>query len=431
MHVLEPSPAPMAGHLVQAELVPELVDPAEKALCGEIAGVLTIRNGDITDSLLDWLLQVFPELPDDQTEHTALRASITDNLRTMWQMVAGGLVPSVVEPPPSALVWPRKMVHQRVPVSVLTRIYYVGHAMIWHRWVQPAVALHAGEGVDVAKVGAWLHAATFNYLDRAAQRVAEHYEAEAAELFGSRVRSRTAAALEVVHGKPVTAATRRALDFALHDPHRAWVLWAPESPLDLRTELLRTAEDVHAVLGHGDRLALSHGPSEVWGWTSRPVELSPELRGRLLRVLRQPALPRLHLAVSAPAVHETGFRDGILDARRLQSAVVSAGLPAPTVHTQEEAGLAALLLADPAGARRFIATRLRGLAADTSAARTLRETLRVFLAESGSHSRAAAALRVHRNTVAYRLRRVEAELGRPLQLPEHELSSALLIDAWL
>ena len=45
------------------------------------------------------------------------------------------------------------------------------------------------------------------------------------------------------------------------------------------------------------------------------------------------------------------------------------------------------------------------------------DTMRIWLAEAGSTSTAASRLHVHRNTVRYRLRRIEELTGRSLTKP--------------
>jgi len=57
----------------------------------------------------------------------------------------------------------------------------------------------------------------------------------------------------------------------------------------------------------------------------------------------------------------------------------------------------------------------------------LRETLAVFVGCGGSVARAAEALYVHRNTVRYRLRRVEQLTGLDLRRPEDRLLCELVL----
>ncbi|MFJ4210869.1 PucR family transcriptional regulator [Paenarthrobacter sp. NPDC089675] len=388
----------------------------------------------MTEGLLVWLPQVFPALADERYDQAAMAASINDNLRTMWSMVANDLSPDFVEPPPSALAFPRRLVHDNVPASVLLRVYYVGHAMIWHRWVIPELASISRPQPFLAVVEARLHGDIFNYLDRAALRVLEQYEAEKAELRSFGGSSRSVIAYDVLSGSVLSASARRRLEFALDKNHLAWVLWAQESPLDFQEGLADLGGTVHDILGRGDRLAIFRGPNELWGWTGLPVAMTENVRGSLLHALDNASSKRsgagFHLAVGSAGYGEVAFRDGLADARAIQSAVVAAGRRSPSVYTVKEAGLATLLLANPLAASRFMRTHLKGLQGVEPNAVLLRQTIQEFLATGGSYAKTAERLGVHRNTVLYRLQRAEKELGVPIQPPADDLAAALLIADW-
>ncbi|GAA1465902.1 PucR family transcriptional regulator [Nocardiopsis exhalans] len=79
------------------------------------------------------------------------------------------------------------------------------------------------------------------------------------------------------------------------------------------------------------------------------------------------------------------------------------------------------VLLDPAGTSGLRRELLGPLARDTGAARTLRETLRVWLARHGNWDRAAADLGVHRNSVRYRIGRIERDLGVDLADAEQRM----------
>ena len=65
-----------------------------------------------------------------------------------------------------------------------------------------------------------------------------------------------------------------------------------------------------------------------------------------------------------------------------------------------------------------LGAEIRGVALSPDAdSAVLLSTLRVWFAERGATSSAAAKLHVHRNTVRYRLRRVEELTGRDLAEP--------------
>ncbi|WP_017586645.1 helix-turn-helix domain-containing protein [Nocardiopsis ganjiahuensis] len=78
-------------------------------------------------------------------------------------------------------------------------------------------------------------------------------------------------------------------------------------------------------------------------------------------------------------------------------------------------------LLDPADARDLSRELLGPLAGDTGTARTLRTTLRTWIARHGNWDRAAADLGVHRNSVRYRIGRIERDLGVDLADAEQRM----------
>lgn len=395
----------------------------------------------MTEDVVAGLVDIFPRVGPPCGDVPALRSSVHDNMVTMWSMVANGLEAADVNPPLNALLWPRKMIRARVPLGTLMRVYYVGHANIWHRWVHPQLIELAAGGADTTLVSARLHSLVFTYLDQAALRVAEQYYAERLELTGSEDRLQQAAVRDLLAGSRITPAIERAVRFPVAEQHRAWILWLPPTATDLGPVLPSLADGVHALLGgrSSARLTTRHGPTEVWGWTGAPVA-APLATEKLARLLGLPPdaerawtvtrrLPRL--VIAAPEAGAVGFRYGHEEAGAVRAAMDRAEAVSTNVMTSEEAGLAALLVADPPSARRFARRHLGTLAASGQRDATLLTTLRTFLANAGSFQRTAAALGVHRNTVLKRIRRCEAELGRPVTSSEPELTAALLILDWL
>jgi DNA-binding PucR family transcriptional regulator len=158
------------------------------------------------------------------------------------------------------------------------------------------------------------------------------------------------------------------------------------------------------------------GEATIW---TTPAALSPppELASMLP--------PGLRAAIGRTASGVDGFVATKRQADLARS--VAAGHDGPAVTFYDDVALAAVLLRDRDAARTFAADELGGLTARTRAAAELRETLSAYFANGHDQSRTADALGVHRNTVAKRLRRAEATLGRPITSRPRELEAALTI----
>jgi DNA-binding PucR family transcriptional regulator len=144
-----------------------------------------------------------------------------------------------------------------------------------------------------------------------------------------------------------------------------------------------------------------------------------------VRAVSPPAGVRV--ALGAPAAGMDGFRRSHLDALETQRLMhrVPGGL---RLAAYEDVRLVALVAQDEERAAEFVTRTLGGLAvADAD----LRETLRVYIREEFSASRAARALFTHRNTVLNRLARARELLPVPLAGHGLEIGLALELVHWL
>ncbi|GGJ71413.1 PucR family transcriptional regulator [Streptomyces brasiliensis] len=433
---------------IQADLGPHTIGAAEAATLCDLGQRLYEKAPQITEGFVAWCAELFPRVRLPGGDLGPLTNSVYDNMVTMWGMVANGLTPEDVDPPPYALLWPRKMIQARVPLGTLMRVYYVGHAMIWHRWVQPELTELAAQGKDTTVIAARLHSLTFTYLDLAALRVAEQYYAAQQELTNPSSRVRRGAVQDILAGAQPSAAARKALNFSIDGVHRAWILWLPPTAHEQWRGLSALAERIHNLLGgtrYGEALTVEDGLTEMWGWTAATTEIDPAVLTKLRSLLvpgtadsdginsaQVNPVRGIRLALGARCTGLSGFRDGHEEVRSLRTAMDRARVLPANVVTTNEAGLAAVLMSDPQSARRFALRRLGPLATATPpAAESLRSTLHVFLANSGSYQRTADQLGIHRNTVLNRIQRCEAELGYSVRSAEQDLLAALLILDWL
>lgn len=88
------------------------------------------------------------------------------------------------------------------------------------------------------------------------------------------------------------------------------------------------------------------------------------------------------------------------------------------------------VLLGPAGADGLARRVLGPLAEDTDSARVLRDTLRTWLTRHGNWDRAAADLGAHRNSVRYRIGRIERDLGVDLADAEQRMRLWFALTRW-
>lgn len=200
--------------------------------------------------------------------------------------------------------------------------------------------------------------------------------------------------------------------------HRALVLWSEGVGTASAGSLERFAAQLMDSRGLRQRLMVPMGLSELWCWVTRP---GPGQDDEAVRM----DLPE-GVGMAAGQVHRGrgGFRRSLKEAlsaqRVAQVGPWSSGRSVPFV----DAALWGLLLENLEAATDFVVDELAGLVADDDSTAALRETLSTFLT-THSPSATAAQMFIARNTVAYRLRRAEAVLPRPVATRGTELGIAL------
>ncbi|MFE0193302.1 helix-turn-helix domain-containing protein [Streptomyces sp. NPDC058989] len=184
---------------------------------------------------------------------------------------------------------------------------------------------------------------------------------------------------------------------------------------------------------------LRHSPGEPFAAGGLPggeavavVPATPEAERRCERTPPDGVWPAphalrqapLHAGVSAPAAAAEGLGSALEQARyALAAARSEAPEGSRVVRVDDLSTMGPLFAGVPADVRRAFSSRVLGpLARGGSAShRMLLETLEVFLAQHGSWSRTAEKLRLHVNTVHYRIQRIEMLTGRDLSRLDHKL----------
>ena len=135
--------------------------------------------------------------------------------------------------------------------------------------------------------------------------------------------------------------------------------------------------------------------------------------------------PDVHMALGSYERQVAGFRR-TLDQADAVRGLAASRQPDSRVVAYDEDGIAAvaMLARDLPATRRWVNEVLGPMAAATEAASRTRETVRVFL-RTGSYTDTSDELALHRNTVKYRVSKVERERGRPLVEGRLDLELAL------
>lgn len=199
---------------------------------------------------------------------------------------------------------------------------------------------------------------------------------------------------------------------------RSPTAFADGSPLrDAAQSMLRSAGVTAELLMDVDR-------TEVWAWVHS--------RGpRSVDSSRIACDADVLATVGRRSFGVEGFRSTHADAQAA-ARVVTLNAPASMdgqVVAFQDVRLAALLTANAADAMGFMQEELGALCEGGDQMKALRETVRVYLECSCRPQEAARRLFVAKNTVIYRVKRVEELIGRDVKTRQLELHAALLLAA--
>jgi hypothetical protein len=293
-----------------------------------------------------------------------------------------------------------------VPIDMAIWVYRVGHSVQWDGWFR-LVERHEG-GAEARR--ALLEAGSrffFAYADRMSRWAAEEYMAERDRMLRGREQRRVNLVRELLAGRNLDAGGL-GYDLSLH--HLGGIAWGSEA-----------ADSARALAKSLDRRLLIVGAADEtwWAWLGGRSPLSE--RGQsTLRRWRPPQGTRF--AFGEEAGGREGFRSTHEEA--LAAHRVASGEEPPVTH-YEDVALQVLAGQDPERARAFVSRELLGIDGEDARSQHLRETLREYFAAHQNAAAAAAALGIHEQTVAQRLRAVEQRTGRSVAARRAELDTAL------
>jgi DNA-binding PucR family transcriptional regulator len=387
-----------------------------------------LRPGPLAEEMADLLMASIPELgrASDEDFRAGLLLSCESNVSAIWNGMLTGAPLDSIAPPPDAVAWAHELVHRGVQLPALLRAYRLGHGLAERRLEEAAAGLEIEPEIRWRVLARMSHH-LFAYIDAVCTELVDDYEQERAQWIRGAAAARAELVTAIVERQPVDArVASEKLRYDVSRRHLALIAWGEPSRAGQRAGSLESeAIALAAALGGGPVLTVPIGERVVWAWTSGDHVIDDPT------VITQMLGEGVRAAIGTCREGLAGMADSHDESRVARRVAELRALRPGAVVGYRAADLTALLTADPVEAVRFTEAELGELIADTDVAARLRATIRVYLEENLSPARAARRLGVHQNTVVYRVKRTEEQLGHPIEERRLRLEVALQLSSMI
>lgn len=359
-----------------------------------------------------------PELADRDMSRD-LAASTRAHTRTMLSNLTSDNFEFTL--PAEAYAFARTIARRGFDLRVLLRTYHAG---------MEAVLDYMNEAVEQREVPREIERAvmlrmfdrTTKWIGMSVELLTDTYVEERERVLRAALNRRTETVRALLAGEDLDtdqAAVR--LGYRLSGHHLAFVLWTDQGETggdgEVTDLLDRVAAGVAAGLGSTRLLTVSSGASGMWAWAglddlAHAADLAAP--GRIGHLLGDSIDEPVRVAFGVPGARIAGFRTGHREAMAARQ-VAERGEGGHRVVAYRDVEIAYLAGVDAEAMRELIERELRALAGTDENAVRLRRTLHTYLSQHRSPEATAKALGVHKNTVRYRLQRIEELLGHPIE----------------
>lgn len=371
-------------------------------------------------------------LDGDQQLVELLQASIESNVSTIFHMLQNDIGLQALKPPTAAVEYAVRLAQRDIPLSALTRAYYLAQSMFLRVALEEVEALDLPDGVRlevVRGIANGIHA----YIDWMLQRVTDEYGTEHRRWWSARATTNTAVILKVLRGETVSPQSFTAeTHYELEQRHLGMVAGFedPAGGVEAQQRLDRLVRQVAALLGSTRAPLISAvDRTTAWSWASMPAaQLQQKTRQAIDDVVA--GQPGVRLALGGIEAGIEGFRrshEQAVGAWRVALAASRYRTVPVIADADPYVALTSILLKDQVASVNWMKRVLGSFAGPGEANAAVRETLRVFFATGQNYSRTAELTGVHRNTVRHRVARFEAERKATMDLDPLEVALALRI----
>lgn len=365
------------------------------------------------------IIAKLPELGDRDIRRD-LAASTRAHARTML----AGITSDTIDPtvPAEAHAFARTVARRGFELRLLLRTYHVGLEAVLDYMAEAVDARQPPSEIERAVLLRLFDRST-KWIGNSVETLTDTYMEERERVLRAALNRRTETVRALLAGDEVDIeqASLR-LGYRLAQTHLAMVLWTdePGDGATIRADsadggtiglLDRVASRLAAEFGSGAALTVASGASGMWAWiesgTGRPI--GPDIQ-KATALVEAP----VRVAFGMPGERVDGFRRSHREAMAARQVAERGAGERARVTVYGDVEIAYLAGVDESAMRGLIERELGALAGTDAGSARLRETLHAYLRCQRSPEATARLLGVHKNTVRYRIQRIEELLGHPV-----------------
>ncbi|RYF55215.1 MAG: ABC transporter substrate-binding protein [Comamonadaceae bacterium] len=405
--------------------------PAARELVAAVATAANTHHDEIVRLIIDRLFSEIAGVAADQRLVDLATAGADASVTANVQMLKHDIDVEWMTVPGALREYARVVAQRGFPAAVLEQGSRLTRNVVL-RWCLEQLGPLGDDPVVVAQAAVDLMSQLTGWGDNLYQQLLEIHEATFESWLRNRSAARSARIDDLLEGRQVEVGeVETTLAYNLDQWHLGVILWTGRSAGS--DDLARIEGVVNALSKHlgcqGRPLFEPRDERTAWAWlpvgARRPVNLS--------EVAASIASRDDSVTVALGAAHHG--REGFVRTHQqaAQAAVVARASRVSGLHAvpMEEVGAVALMCSNLELTHMWVNDVLGPLAADDPTIALYRETLRVFLSSGGSYTTAALSLNMHKNSVMYRLRKIEGLLGRSVRERRLDLENALALCDWL
>ncbi len=410
----------------------ERSDPSAAESASDVSGALAPRAAEISADIYQLIVRDISQLRGDRRVLTLLEASVGENVATMLHVIQHGIDLEKVHAPAAAEEYARRLAQRGVPMAALLRAYRIGSAR-FQDWCLQELGRQTDNASIISAAGLRIAGITASYIDKVSEEVVSAYELEKENWLRNLSATRAARVRALLRNEQVDVDSSEAiLGYRLRQHHLGVVTWITAAAAGgdalgrLEHATAQVAAEAHC---DGRPIFVPQDESSAWAWL--PLGVRHDFAARSIGAGSPGSSAEIRFAFGAPAPGVAGFRRTHRQALSAQGVALAAGPSGQRVTSFGEVAPLALMAGSIELLRDWAIETLGALADDDDHNARLRETLRVFLQENGSYKATAERLTLHKNTVQYRVRKAEENLGHPLGDDRLDVELALLASQWL